>query len=304
MGAYGTAGCGGGDAVEFCRLARGLSKAETCRAFLALAGGRAVEFRPPTPIRPKFRADEESEKERQRENWPIFESPLAHPDDTPARAVGTLAKLRSVSLAGVELTARRRLLYFAAWKGLPAWIVTDGARLNAQARRMDGKRWPEKKIKDQTLPGIKAQTLPGSRAAWPVGIREAAPFPVLLLCEGGPDLLAAHHFIMAHKREADTAAVAMLGAGLAIHPDALPLFAGKVVRVFAHADDAGREAAVKWATQLDGIASRLDALSFEGFFLPNGAPVKDLNDAARLPQTPENEVEILIPDETEAFQPA
>ncbi len=277
-------------------MARGLAKAEACRAFLALAGGRAGEFGPPRHVGLKCRTDEESEKARQRKNWPIFESPLAHPDDTPARAMGALAKLRSVSLAGVKLAGLRGLLCFAEWKGLPAWIVSDEARLNAQARRMDGKPWPER--------NIKAQTLPGSRAAWPVGIREAAPFPVVLLCEGGPDLLAAHHFIVAHKREADTAAVAMLGAGLDIHPDALPLFAGKVVRIFAHADDAGREAAVKWATQLDGIASRLDALSFRGFFLPDGAPVKDLNDAARLPKTPENEVENLIPDETEALQPA
>ena len=44
--------------------------------------------------------------------------------------------------------AERGLLRFAGWKDAPAWIVTDAARVNAQARRMDGKPWPGIAAKD------------------------------------------------------------------------------------------------------------------------------------------------------------
>ena len=131
--------------------------------------------------------------------------------------------------------ADRGLLFFAGWKDRPAWVVCDATRLNAQVRRMDGRPWEEI--------NAKAQTLPGSQAAWPVGIREAGRFPVVLLCEGGPDLLAAHHFIHAQGREHDAAAVAILGSSNRIPAEALPLFAFKRVRIMVHADPHGKRAA-------------------------------------------------------------
>lgn len=199
-----------------------------------------------------------------------------------------LAELRTVSFEGVRLIAERGLLHFAAWKDSRAWVVSDGERVNAQARRMDGQPWPGI--------GAKAQTLPGSCAAWPIGARESQPFPFVLLCEGGPDLLAAHHFIYAHKREANTAAVAILGASNSIPPDALPLFAGKRVRILAHADEAGRTAAARWAAQLESVGATVDAADFTGLLMADGAPVKDLNDCTRLRPEDQSQLEDLIPE--------
>jgi len=249
---------------------------------------------------------EEPAKAEFRKSWPEMEPPRWHLHDF---LMIELAALRHVSIEGVRLMVDRGLLYFAGWKGKTAFIVTDGERVNAQARRMDGEKWE--------AINAKAQTLPGSKAAWPVGARESLSLPVLrlcdhdperpwlaggfktedqhfpfvLFCEGGPDLLAAHHFIAAHKREADTAAVALLGAGNAIPPEALPLFAGKRVRIMAHADKAGIAAAAKWAEQLASAGATVDVAKFTGLLMADGSPVKDLNDCTRL--RPEDQPQLL-----------
>lgn len=274
------AGCGGGDSVDFYALATGLPHGEACRAFIALAGGSSLPSTP-RPLRPKPE-DVDRAKAEQRKAWPPF-------DVLTDEDVATLAELRHVSIEGVQLMAARGLLWFATWKGTPAWVVTDDARKNAQARRMDGLLWP----------GIekKAQTLPGSEATRPIGARESQQFPIVLFCEGGPDLLAAFHFIEAHGRQADVAAVCMLGAGLNIHAAALPIFGcSKRVRIFPHTDAPGRAAAVRWAEQLAGVGSTVDAVDFTGLVMADGSPIEDLNDATRLDPKQAHELMNLIPE--------
>jgi len=79
------------------------------------------------------------------------------------------------------------------------------------------------------------------------------------------------------------AAVSMTGAGNSIHPDSLPLFAGKSVRVCVHDDEAGDGAGRKWAKQLRQAGAMVDGFAFDGLFLPDGeTPCKDLADFARL----------------------
>lgn len=273
------AGCGGGDAVTFIERATGLSQRDACRNLVELAGGSSVATAP-RPPRPKP-ADVAAAQEQRRKTWPPFTPAAGHPE-----AIDALARLRHVSRAGVDLMEQRGLLRFGQWHGHSAWFVTDGAGRNAQARRMDGAKWE----------GIdaKAQTLPGSRAAWPIGARESLPFRFVLFCEG-VDILAAHHFIFGHGPAEDTSAVAMLGASLAIHRDALPLFAGKRVRIMAHADAAGQNAAARWADQLKTIGADVDAADFTGLLMADGSPVKDLNDCTRLDPKQTPELETLIP---------
>ena len=71
----------------------------------------------------------------------------------------------------------------------------------------------------------------------------------------------------------------MLGASLRIHPNALPLFARKRIRIFGHDDEAGRGAVERWAAQLASVAGDVDAFTFAGLRRVDGEPVKDLNDA-------------------------
>lgn len=193
----------------------------------------------------------------------------------PARGNGELiarlAALRRLAPEAVALAQERGLVRFGIYRCRAAWFVLDATGRAAQARRLDGEPW---------FDGVKALNLRGSQAAWPVGIGEAAPFPVLALVEGGPDLLAAFHFIWRGQRQTDCAPVAMLSACPPIHRDALDAFAGKRVRIFGHADAPGERAAARWSNQLDAVAARVDVFSFAGLRRAEGQPIKDLCDLA------------------------
>jgi hypothetical protein len=257
---FATAECG--DTVAFFQRATGLSQKEACRKFIELAGGRLTQT-PPAAQTPQ------AEPPRIKPTFPDVSK------GTPAELL-RLSSLRNVSADALALAQVRGLLWFATLKGFPAWIVTDSARLNAQARRLDGKLW-------EHLDGHpKAWTLFGSWAAWPVGIKEAQPFPAIALVEGTPDLLAACHFILCESRELDCAPVAIFGATQRIHADALPLFAGKRIRIFGHADNDGREGVERWARQLEAVGAVVDAFDFEGLRKTDESPVKDLNDCCHI----------------------
>ena len=187
--------------------------------------------------------------------------------------LNTLARLRGLSVAGVALASERGLLRFGLFRGQRAWFVLDASRRVIQARRLDGQKWTA---------NAKAWTLAGSQAAWPVGIGEAEKFSAIALCEGSPDLLAACHFLLAENRERDCAPVAMLGGCARIHPDALPLFARKRVRIFRHTDTTGEEAANRWAEQLAEAGAEVDAFRLDGLRRTDGEPVNDLNDLAAI----------------------
>lgn len=265
-----------GDAVDFYQRATGLPKADACRKFIELAGGRDT----PQAQRPR-QADAKPK--------PVF------PDFRKGTGAdfAQLAQLRNIGREGLEWASERGLLWFATLKDCPAWIITDTARVNAQARRMDGQKWEHI--------DAKAWTLPGSWAAWPMGIREAQPFPSIALCEGGPDFLACHYIALweqsSHhtKRDVQTAPVAMLGATQRIHADALPIFSGKHVRIFGHNDDAGRIAVKRWAEQLASVGANVDAFRFRRLMQVSGKPVKDLNDSLAMDATSFGRLERMLP---------
>jgi hypothetical protein len=255
-----------GDVVDFFQRASGLPQKDACRKFMELAGGRFTAT--PRATRPQSKPADAKPK-------PVF----GHFSTGTPADIQRLASLRKIGSEGIEFAVERGLLRFATLKGLPAWVITDAARVNAQARRMDGQGWNH-------LPDCpKAYTLPGSWASWPLGIREAQPFPAIAFCEGGPDFLAAHYLTLweqsTHhaRRDVSCVPVAMLGASQRIHADALPLFAGKRVRILGHHDEAGRGAVERWAAQLASVGADVDAFSFSGLQQVDGSPVKDLNDA-------------------------
>ena len=252
----------GGDALDFLQLAAGLTVKEACKRFIELAGGAAYL---PSPAKKALPAAPEA---RQRPEFPTF-------DSGSAADFKQLAGLRNLSVEGLQLAGERGLLWFAVLRGFDAWIVTDGERVNAQARRLDGGSW-------EHLDGAKSWTLRGSWAAWPIGAKESQPYPAIALCEGAGDLLAAFHFIHCEGREGNVAPVALLGASQRIHEDALPLLAGKRVRLYPHTDNAGNDAADRWARQLESVGADADAFDFAGLHQTNGEAVGDLNDCSSI----------------------
>lgn len=187
--------------------------------------------------------------------------------------------------AGLELLTRRGLLWHGrVWDAgaeHPAWIVTDSTRRNAQARRLDALPWQ----------CGKAKTLPGSMAGRPVGLDESRPFPHIMLCEGGPDFLAALLVAWWGGYADSVAPVAILGAGLDIPDDALPCLVGKEITICQHADTAhtkGQDAAQRWAGQLrEAGAASVRFADFAQSRMADGTPCKDLADFATTLTLPE-----------------
>lgn len=269
-----------GDVVDFFQRASGLSRRDACLKFIELAGGHFLPR--PTMHSPGCMAA------KSKPTFPRFNK------GTTAE-LRRLAKLRNIGCEGLEWANERGLLWFATLKGHPAWVITDAARLNGQARRMDGGLW-------EHLKGCpKAWTLPGSSASWPIGINEARPFPAIALCEGGPDFLAAHYLALWEQashcswRDVQCAPVAMLGANQRIHENALSLFAGKRIRIFGHDDEAGRLAVERWALQLQTVGAKVDAFRFAGLRQVDGKPVKDLNDSLLMDASSFAEAEKILP---------
>lgn len=196
--------------------------------------------------------------------------------------MASIAHLRGWPMfAGLELLTQRGLLWhgdvFDDGQTWPAWIVTDSAHRNAQARRIDGQPW-------HGIGDAKAKTLPGCDASWPIGVAGIGNRLFVLVCEGQPDFCAALLVAWFEGLPVDLVApVCMTGAGNSIHAAALHSFAGKHVRIAVHDDAAGREAGECWAGQLYRAgAACVDWFDFTGLLKRDDQQVKDLADFATL----------------------
>lgn len=247
-----------GDVVSFYTKATGLPFTDAVERLAVMAGIYSDEpTRMPEPIKE-----------------------LRLPEDLhtgSSKELATVAKLRGLNIEAVAETSARGLLRFGTVCGSHCWLLTDKHQKSAQARRMTGEAFTAVK----NLPSRKAHTLAGSCQSWPLGLLEASQMPFLALVEGGPDLLAAIHFAQAEGAAERVGVIAMLGASNSIPGDALIHFTGKRVRIFAHDDDAGRAAAIRWKSQLQGVGARIDIFECGGVPLHDGKTSGDLNDLAR-----------------------
>ncbi len=185
-----------------------------------------------------------------------------------------LSKLRNIAIEALKIATNRGLLWFYDSREGRAFAVTDRARKNIQARRLDGQPWRWNKKK--------AWTLKGSAAPWPIGLQESAEFPNIAICEGGPDFLAAFHHALIAGVETEVAPICMTGASLTIPDECIAGFAEKHIRIFVHDDEEGRSASNRWARQLRTADSRIDGFTFDGLVRTDGNPVKDLCDLASI----------------------
>ncbi|MGB8170337.1 MAG: hypothetical protein WCF18_22735 [Chthoniobacteraceae bacterium] len=252
------------DAPALLAKVEDLSNEAACRLFLSLAGtdGQAPTEARRASIPPRDTA-------RPKPQLPPFQIPSS-------AQLRQVAELRRVSVEACETASERGHLFIATWHGAECWTITDRERRNAQFRRMDGRPFA---MRGGT---VKAVTAAGSCAAWPIGAPDAGRAARLVLVEGGGDFLAAYHFAHAEDALPQVQPLAMLGAAQRIAPDALPLLAGKPIRLFPHLDGAGAGAAFRWESQL--ATAGLDAHCFDlaGLNRCDGHAVKDLNDLTQI----------------------
>lgn len=204
----------------------------------------------------------------------------------------TLADLRKISVPAIEHAANLGVLVFGQVCGSPCWILHEPGVI-AEARRLDGQ--PFSAI--GKLSERKAHTLAGSRKDWPIGTRllTGTSGPVVVV-EGGPDWLAALHFILEFERT-DVLPVAMMGRTNHISPAALPFFEGRRVRILPHCDPdgGGLEAARRWGQQLREIAGPVDGFVLDGLSQADNSQVSDLNDAVLIKAEERAKLEGILP---------
>lgn len=257
-----------------------------------------------------------------------------------------LAALRGLSVQGVRVAAITFRRVGAclwpqyqgrdgAWRAsegaVPSWCVTDDARRCAEFRRLDGKLYPtHSKVEDaemgrggdgKTKGGwvlnpesewIKTWSTRGK--SWPLGAAAMGDRRSVILVEGGPDMLAAYHFLWGFRQLAKVAVVAILGASNRIAEDALPYFKRCQVRIFVDADKVkekrrtlkdgtvkvsrtrpGMDAAARWTEQLCAAGATVKGFDFTDqepdplnglpehiarLRMIDGGEVKDLNNLA------------------------
>ena len=102
------------------------------------------------------------------------------------------------------------------------WCLRDKRRELHEYRRLDGKPWPA----FGTLSKRKAHCK-GSGKNWPLGILEASKHNAIVLVEGAPDFVAAHHFAFAEGKLDSLGITAVLGAANRLAEEALKHFKGK-----------------------------------------------------------------------------
>ncbi len=276
---FGACGCGG-DEVTLLEKAENLTRSEALRRLGQLAGQGGVPES--AAQRPATRVRAPHMPRRTRLPEPRVELP-GDLHTGSFEELGTVASLRSVSEQAVRAMSRAGFLGFATVCGVPSWLVLDGSGKIAEARRMDGCPYPGAR----GITARKAHTLKNSQKTWPLGlvsrkfeISREAP---LLLVEGSGDFVAAHHFCQLHSGGQRWVPVAFLGSGVRrIHPEAVGLLEGRVIRMVPHADPAGEAAAVAWARLFRGIGCSVHGFNLGGMRRADGKPVKDLNDCTQV----------------------
>ncbi len=183
-----------------------------------------------------------------------------------------LALDRGFQLDALRWASDRGVLVFGEFLNYPVYGVTDSSQKSLEWRRMGRQLFP----RYGRLPERKSHSVRGSCKRWPLGIPEARDATLILLCEGGPDFLAAHQIIVNEGKRETVAPVTMLSASVMMDSNVLDQFRGKRVRIVPHQDKAGIKAASNWSTQLRALGLAVDFVDLAS--ASGSDSVKDLAD--------------------------
>jgi hypothetical protein len=256
------------DAIAIFAAAQGISNGDAiARLYDGIAGRGSVapsiprSPRKPSPPKPDYDAEAESK----RREWQGRLIPATWND------CARIAEIRGLDVQAMRLAADAGNLFKAICWGRVAFVVTDSSRLNAKARRLDGKPW------GGSSPA-KSRNLPGSINGHPIGLTETIDKPGIALVEGEGDYLAAWHCLYVLGGHSSVTPVCLGGSNVEIPESYRRYFTGKRVRIFPHADSAGDGAVLRWVKTLTAWGVKTDVFPFTGMTRKDGAPVNDLGD--------------------------
>ncbi len=186
---------------------------------------------------------------------------------------GTTWKAFSVKLGipfpAIHSAVKAGILRFTKIDGIRCYVVTDAANRAAEIRRIDGGLFNNKK----------AYPLKGVDKAWLPGIELVKVTPKstgIFLTEGPKDYLAAVGVYSRYKRELGGTnswlPAAVLGASCTkLHPELVPWFRGRRVRLVPDGDDAGDRMGETWRALLLDLGCTVDLVK-----MPRGKDLFDL----------------------------
>lgn len=293
-GRYHCWGCGAdGDVFEFWQQHRQLNHLEAVTELARLAGvyhGEISFERPKAGVlrQPERRLDADAARAEKPSLPSLWQ---ATKEDCQAIATG-----RGLAFESVWLAARvmKRVAVVKAWplreshgkwwvkdgwEQHRCWTLIDETRNVAEFRRLDN----ELHMRRNGEAGPKVWSTAGK--SWPIGAGDIGDRKRVLLVEGGPDCLAAYHFLRlwhSVKRPLlmDVAVVCMLGASNRIKEEALGFFKGCRVRIMVDADVpkddpvkakrklTGLEAAARWTEQLTAAGAAVECFYVGNLYDP------------------------------------
>jgi len=189
-----------------------------------------------------------------------------------------LSQSRSIRVEALRLAAARGFIYcFDNNLNGRCWLYTDQRRRCGLRRRLDNKSFRLANGSQR-----KVACCPGSDMRTPIGYQEAENFPCLGIVEGSPDALALLAHAWAGGVETRIAPICMPSAGANFTNSSLAYLQNKRARIFVDDNAPGKEAANRWARQLQNANVEVDGFIFAGLFTTDGQPVSDLNDLLKV----------------------
>jgi hypothetical protein len=189
-----------------------------------------------------------------------------------------LSRSRTIGIDALRIAAARGFVYcFDDELNGRCWLYTDQRRRCALRRRLDNQPF---RLRGGSA--SKSTSCMGSDMRTPMGYQEAELFPCLGIVEGAPDALALIAHAWADGVEMRVAPVCMPCTAANFTESSLAYLQNKRARIFIDDDDAGQEAAHRWAAQLQRADVVVDGFSFTGLVMMDGGAVKDLNDLLKI----------------------
>lgn len=176
-----------------------------------------------------------------------------------------------IPFPAIHSAVKGGILRFCKVEGVRCYVVTDAANISGEIRRIDGGTFRKGGKKAYPLSGVDKAWLPGAEM-----LKGTAKGTGILVTEGPKDYLAALGLYARYKRELggtnSWVPAALLGSKCKrLHPELVPWFRGRRVRLVPDGDDDGDHMGETWKALLLDLGCTVDLVK-----MPRGKDLFDL----------------------------